>query len=338
MRLNASEFELIPVNNDNEKKKSIPRNKIAKNNFLLANKDILEFEKLHPNSYRDIINKGLVDYAEEEFTKWYGNQKNTWMYFKQKDKLIHRFVYDEFAGMCFRQPIINMKMLGLLENRFSISRNEKVRKRMAFLSYKYRNKPSVLLTLTIDPKRYNFDFIEINDIANKEFNRFMTNLRTHFKNKGKKLPPYIKTSEFMIGRPENNYISRGLIHFHICFFGASRILDFRELRKYWKIGHLFINRKSNKKKIRKPIDYITKYITKSVDIKNKKMIITQSMNWLFNIRSYSNSKGLIYPLYYKKEVADFDLICGIKFKKEINDDKDLKFVEKVVKHIDKFGM
>jgi len=338
MTLNTSEFELIPINNDNEKKNSIPRNKIALNNFLIANKDILEIEKLYPNSYRDIINKGLVKYAVEEFIRWYERQKNIMLYFKQKDKIIDRFVYDELVGFSYNHRCINTKILGPLENRFSISRNEKVRKRMAFLSYKYKDSPSVLLTLTIDPKRYNYDFIEISKIANEEFNRFMTDLRTHFKDKGKKFPPYIKTSEFMIGRPENNYISRGLIHFHICFFGASRILDYRELRKYWKIGHFWINRTSDKKKIRKPIDYITKYITKSVDIKNKKMIITQAMNWLFNIRSYSNTRGFIYPLYYKKEVADFDLKCGIKFKKEINENTDLKFIEGIVNHIDKFAM
>ena len=141
----------------------------------------------------------------------------------------------------------------------------------------------------------------------------------------------------MIGRPENNYIGRGLIHFHICFLGATRLLDWREIKKLWKIGHIWINRTSKGKKIRKPIDYITKYITKSVDIKNKKMLTTQAMNWLFNIRNYSCNRGLVYPLYYKKEVPDFDLKVGIEFKNDLEKYED-DFLKKVLNHVEKFGM
>ena len=78
-------------------------------------------------------------------------------------------------------------------------------------------------------------------------------------------------------------------------------MDYRKLRDLWKLGFIWINRDSGGKKIRNPINYLMKYITKTYTDTNEYNQLTQSLCWLFNIRSYQCSRGLITPLKPKSD-------------------------------------
>ena len=183
----------------------------------------------------------------------------------------------------------------LSENlRFSCSYSRKVEKRMNNLSRSYEGKNSVLLTLTVDPKRFSYNKIAMWESIKSEFNRFLTLLRYHLSKYGRVLPPYLATVEAQ---------KNGNPHIHVVFFGAKRLLDWREIRKYWGLGHTYLNRTTEGKKVRNPVRYITKYITKAVDGSNEEFLLTQSLLWLFGIRSYSYSSGLIFPLKYPYSIG-----------------------------------
>ena len=73
-------------------------------------------------------------------------------------------------------------------------------------------------------------------------------------------------------------------------------MDWRKIRKLWGLGHISINRTYDGYKIKHPINYITKYITKTFTKTNKENLLTQSLCWLFHIRSFSTTNGLIIPI------------------------------------------
>ncbi len=183
-----------------------------------------------------------------------------------------------------------------LDTRYSRSYQEKIIRRAKYLSYHFRHRRSVLLTLTIDPEKFDNDKYRMWIAIKKEYNRFITAVKYYFRKQGLKLPPYICTVEAQKGRPENNFIARGNPHLHICFLGASRLLDWRILRDLWGLGHIWINRSQNKQRIRNPVNYIMKYIIKTYTQTNYENQLTQALCWLFNIRSYQCSRGLITPL------------------------------------------
>jgi len=174
-----------------------------------------------------------------------------------------------------------------LENRYSNSYRKKVEKRMNWLCYKYGNSQAVLLTLTIDPKRYNNDKLRMWQDVKNQYHRFITALNYHFKKNGRVFPKYLCSIESQ---------KNGNPHLHIVFLGASRLLDWRKIRDLWHQGFIFINRTNGNQKIRYPINYVTKYITKTFCKTTDKNLLTQSLSWLFNIRSYSCSRGLVFPL------------------------------------------
>lgn len=179
-----------------------------------------------------------------------------------------------------------------LDNRYCKSYQEKIKRRANFLSWKYQNSKSVLLTLTIDPKLYHNDKYRMWNDIKKQYNRFITAVKYYFKKRGIKFPPYVCTIEAQ---------KNGNPHLHICFLGASRIMDYRKLRDLWKLGYIWINRDSSGKRIRSPINYLMKYITKTYTDTNEYNQLTQALCWLFNIRSYQCSRGLITPLKPKSD-------------------------------------
>jgi len=202
----------------------------------------------------------------------------------------------------------------LLETRYSNSYRKKVEKRMKWLCYKYGNTKAVLLSLTIDPKIYYNDKVKMwLDIKN-QYHRFITSLQYHFKKQGRVFPRYLCSVESQ---------SNGNPHLHIVFLGASRLLDWRKIRDLWHQGFIYINRTCENQKIRYPINYITKYITKTYCETNEKNLLTQSLSWIFNIRSYSCSRGLVLPLKPKSSgewIANSIII--------VNKTLDLDFIEK----------
>ena len=174
-----------------------------------------------------------------------------------------------------------------LETRYSSSYRKKVEKRMKWLCYKYGNSQAVLLTLTIAPKIYNNDKLRMWQDIKNQYHRFITALKYHFKASGRAFPKYLCSIESQ---------QNGNPHLHIVFLGASRLLDWRKISNLWHQGFIFINRTNGNQKIRYPINYVTKYITKTFCETTDKNLLTQSLSWLFNIRSYSCSRGLVFPL------------------------------------------
>lgn len=183
-----------------------------------------------------------------------------------------------------------------LHNRFSKSRQKKIKKRISWLAYHYGQSNCVMLTLTLDPKKFQNDKFKMWEDIKKEQNRFLTALKYYFEKRGIPFPKYLSTIESMEGRIENGFIGKGLPHLHIVFIGATRLLDWRKIRDLWGLGHIWINRTSKGKKIRNPLDYVAKYITKTYTDTSEDNRLSQALCWLFKVRSYSCTRGLIYPL------------------------------------------
>lgn len=210
----------------------------------------------------------LINYAKKSFYSYRIDQED-----------VNRFIYVKND--------VDERDLIELDNRYCKSYQDKISRRAKYLGWKFRNSVSVLLTLTINPKLYNDDKFKMWIDIKKQLNRFLTNIKYHFKKQGRKFPPYICSIEAQ---------KNGNPHLHICFLGAGRLLDWRKIRDIWKLGHIFINRDNSGRKIRNPVNYLMKYITKAYTTTNEKNELTQALCWLFNIRSYQCSRGLITPL------------------------------------------
>jgi len=212
-------------------------------------------------------NQSLLNYAEYHFTNYIEGTKKK-----------HSYIY-VYRG--------SQHSLKLLENRYHNSYCKKIKKRMNYLVWKYGNENAVLLTLTIDPKMYGHDKLLMWRSVKKDFHIFMKKLRIYLKRHGREMPKYVHAVESQ---------KNGNPHIHVVFFGSKRLCDWRKIRQYWGKGHIFINRTCKGQKVRYPVHYITKYITKTFANTNPKNVLTQSMIWLFNMRSFDHSKGLTVPL------------------------------------------
>ena len=269
---NSLPIKIIDVERiNNESKKA---NKIAFESFK---EDIRSkfLEEYINNSNLDIwknlennLNKSLLDFVVKCFNSYIGE-------INSKDRFIYACDIDE------------NKILIELYNRYCKSYQDKINRRAKYLSWAFRNKKSVLLTLTLDPTMYSNDKYKMWMDIKKQYNRFITAVKYYFKKQKIKFPSYICTIEAQ---------KNGNPHLHICFLGCSRLMDWRKLRKLWGIGHIWINRSKGKSKIRNPVNYIMKYITKTYTDTNKENQLTQAICWFFNIRSYQCSRGLITPI------------------------------------------
>jgi hypothetical protein len=249
------------------------------------------------------LNDFLLNYALKTFKKYIDNQ-------------------DEFNRFIYAINVDNDKVLIELDNRYCKSYQDKIIRRTKYLNWKYRKTRSVLLTL--DPKQFNEDKFEMWKNIKSEFNRFLTNLKYYFKKQKRVFPPYICSIEAQ---------KNGNPHLHICFLGASRILDWRKIRDIWKLGHIYINRDNSGRKIRNPVNYLMKYITKTYTDTDENNVLTQSLCWLFNIRSYQCSRGLIIPLKPKKD--NFNWFS--KYLIIVDDDIPIKFINSNIEKIIEFS-
>jgi len=314
LRIIQKNYEIIPLTEED--------GELIEKNYTLnfANKrDLIIFETEILNKY-DINNLNiyfandlLLEYASKRFKIYLKNTVNQKRYIliekKDKDKKIRKLL-----------PI---------ESRFSKSYQKKVRKRMNWLIYKYGNAKAVNLTLTINPKKYKYNKFKMWKEIKKELNRFLTALKYYFKKRNIPFPPYICTIE---AQKEPN--SRGNPHFHFVFLNAKRLLDWRKIRKLWGLGHIYINRTYDGYNIKYPINYITKYITKTFTENNEENLLTQSLCWLFHIRSFSTSRGLITPINSidTGEWKPICLIVGNEFF-ELSDIKNLFEVDEPLSYI-----
>jgi len=172
-----------------------------------------------------------------------------------------------------------------------------------------------MVTLTLNPALYESK-LEMWISIKSELNRFLTAVRIELKKYGREMPPYIATIEAMHGRKENNYLSKGNPHVHIVFIGASRLMDWRRLTHLWGKGHIWINRTYENRKVRNPISYVTKYITKTFTEVSEENMLQQALVWFFSVRSYSCSRGLIRPL--NECGSSFIALCFVMFPRNEN--------------------
>lgn len=173
-----------------------------------------------------------------------------------------------------------------IKQRFSEAYSKKVKKRINYLIATRGNQNAVMLTLTLNPDLFK-DKIEMWQSIRQQQDRFLKAVRQALNRMGLKIPPYLTTIEAQ----EN-----GNPHIHIVFFGAKRLMDWRQIAKLWGLGFVFINRTNNSNKVKHPISYVAKYITKTYTTTTDKNLLTQSLVHLFGVRSYTCSRGLIYPL------------------------------------------
>ena len=244
--------------------------------------DVLEIYNENIVSY---ANKCYLDYSQRRFQEYIFKIENERRYLRVRNR------------------VTGERSLKFLETRYSGSYCKRVEARMKYLSHKYKDRPSVLLTLTFDPKKFNNDKLLMAEIINKETNRFLTALRISFKRDGRIFPKFIRAPEFQ---------KNGNPHEHLVFLGASRLIDWRKIAELWKNGFIYINRTHDNKKVRYPISYITKYITKTFANYNYENIQTQALVWINGMRSFSCSRGLISPLNCVGDgdwVADYMVIC-----------------------------
>jgi hypothetical protein len=154
----------------------------------------------------------------------------------------------------------------------------------------------VFLTLTIDPKIMTLQEAWENIAQN--WHRFLARLRVET---GYKRLYYIWVLEAQ---------SNGYPHIHALFLGMDYLYwggnreawamddsHSKNLKHFWGIGSIYINRTKEGEGIENPVSYLMKYIRKTWNPKDKdeddKALLTKSMLWYFNKRAWNTSRGLI---------------------------------------------
>lgn len=183
-------------------------------------------------------------------------------------------------------------------NRFSAAYQRNVTRHLNGLIRQMGGKRAVMLTLTMDPKPYGWDTKTMWKAVKSEFNRFLTDI---FRIIGHRIE-YLCVPE---AQPKS-----GLPHLHILFFNVSRVMDWREILRYWKVGGIHINRTPAGKHIGNPIKYITKYLTKTFNKTNSANVLSQATVWYYGIRSFTQSRKLMPPLS-KKSSHRYELAGNI---------------------------
>lgn len=226
---------------------------------------ISEFEK-SKIAYK---NKVLLNYAQDQFNKYIWNIESK-----------SRYIITQHTLTGVRGHI-------KLETRYCNSYCKKIEKRMKWLAHEYKNSSCVLLTLTLDPKKFGNDKFRMWKEIKPLLHEFMKKMRIHFKRHDRVFPKFIHAVE---GQKNGNP------HLHIVFLKATRLIDWRKILQYWGVGAIRINKTKDNTKVRYPINYVTKYITKTFANTNFHNIRTQSLVWLFNMKSFDRSHGLMIPL------------------------------------------
>jgi hypothetical protein len=171
-------------------------------------------------------NKCLAKYAEEKFLSyiWSIEHSSRYIHISREDQHV----------------------LKRLETRYSDNYCKKVKDRMAWVAANYNQKSAVLLTLTLDPKKYDWDQLEMWLTIKKDFHEFIKKLRIYFKRCGRTFPPYIHAIEAQ---------KNGNPHLHIVFLNSTRLTDWRRIQQYWGKGAIRINRTKDSQKVRYPVNY-----------------------------------------------------------------------------------
>jgi hypothetical protein len=170
-----------------------------KHNFVFEpdfTKIPLEVITRYNREITDYKNSCLLDYAERQFSS----------YIKSLEKT-NRYLYMENIET-------GDNSLKRIVTRYSDSYRKKIVKRMNWLMWRYGNENCCLLTLTLDPKKYNYDKFEMWKAIGKKYKDFICKLKIYFKRHNRPFPPYLFGIESMYARPENNYVFPVYINIH----------------------------------------------------------------------------------------------------------------------------
>lgn len=249
---------------------------IGKRDLALGIYPIEVYEKYN-NALEMLENNGLMFFAEKQFLKWYKRikKKSRYILLRNGEK----------------------KALKKIICRFDKKYAKMINNRMNCLMYQYGNENACSVTLTLNPANFRNSKMAMWTCINILLNEFMTELKRYLKNNGTDVK-YIRCIEAMKGRKENEYVGRGNPHIHICLFGVKWIPK-EIIDKLWPYGWTFINSTAKGQKVRYPIHYVTKYITKTYNENDVNNTLNQSLVWFFNKNSFDHSVNLVYPLYKK---------------------------------------
>lgn len=234
-----------------------------------------------------VRNRSLLTYAENRFTDYVKNLKK-----------YNRYVHVIRERQSSYVP---------LETRYSNGYRERVKRRMNGLAYQYRKAGCVYVVLTLDPKLYGNDKVRMWREHKDDFHDFIDKVRRTFNRRGLPMPKFLHTVEGM-KQPR----SCGNPHINVVFFGCRRLMDWRKVLTYWGKGSIRINRTWDGQTVRNPVMYVCKYITKTYSNTTADNVLTQSLVWLFNVKSFSSSRDLILPLHPKGTgdwTADYFAVC-----------------------------
>ena len=235
-----------------------------------------------------VRNNSLLTYAENKFSSYIKNLKQ-----------YRRYVHITRENQSSFVP---------LETRYSNGYREKIQRRMEGLAYQYRKAGCVYIVLTLDPKKYGNDKVRMWREHKNDFHDFIDKVRRSFERRGLTMPRFLHTVEGM-KQPR----SCGNPHINVVFFGCRRLMDWRKVLEYWGKGNIRINRTWDGQTVRNPVMYVCKYITKTYANTTADNVLTQSLVWLFNVKSFSSSHGLIIPLHPQGVgdwTADYIAVCS----------------------------
>ena len=206
--------------------------------------------------------------------------------------------------------------------------------------------PGVFLTLTINPnytdKEGDMTLPRAWQTIAKEWNRFLTRLKHEIvgskklnipKSKRKKSPFNLNNLQYVwvLEAQQNGYP-----HIHALFLGIDWLFNVgnkeewledgphsKNLKHFWKVGSVFINKTASGMNIQSPVNYLMKYIRKTFnkqpDSDNKKEL-TQALLWAFNKRSFNVSRGLFDFLKYDRASGSNVKVQPSLVQEELSDD------------------
>ena len=165
------------------------------------------------------------------------------------------------------------------------------------------NPKVVMLTLTYD--RDTRTLIEALESVSKDWNRFITRLKIEI-SKSHMIPvnevklPFLRVIE---AQPKTGYP-----HIHALFFGVDWLYyngSYNEyvlmkngdkvpksLESFWKLGFTSVNRTKGKTTVSKPVNYLMSYVRKTWNNWTPDSILTKSLLWAFNKRTFDTSRDL----------------------------------------------
>lgn len=174
-------------------------------------------------------------------------------------------------------------------NRFQSNRNiDKYSKELEILEN--ADIPAVMVTLTYDHKK--------------------RTLIEAWKNIAKDLHAFRKKLFYEIGKVPYMWVieaqKSGYPHIHMLFFGKEYIFDNgtwedyrnreagittdKSIQSMWTYGFTSVNRTEEGKEVKNPIHYVMKYVRKTWNDWNEETVLTKSMLWAFNKRSFNVSR------------------------------------------------